>query len=109
MEDEIDRLGKSTVNVCWYSEGRGVASGPGTMISAGRPLVLNDSPMFDHLEGLDVYRFPTSNGLGESIGEVLSEIREGVALEPYLAWEKLRWGTQVGIVIGEWEKVKVQV
>lgn len=45
-EDEIRRLARSTVNVCWYAEGRGIAGTPSVMLGSRRPLLLNQSSMF---------------------------------------------------------------
>jgi hypothetical protein len=46
VEEEIRRLARSTVNVCWYRQGRGIAGTPSMMLGSRRPLLLNDSPMF---------------------------------------------------------------
>lgn len=46
VEDEIRRLARSTVNVCWYSQQRGIAGTPSVALGSRRPLLLNDSKMF---------------------------------------------------------------
>jgi hypothetical protein len=45
-EEEIRRLARSTVNVCWYHQQRGIAGTPSVMLGSRRPLLLNDSQMF---------------------------------------------------------------
>lgn len=51
IEDEIRRLARSTVNVCWYHEQRGLSGTPGMMLGARRPLLINDSAMLRHMRG----------------------------------------------------------
>lgn len=46
VEDEIRRLARSTVNVCWYRQQRGIAGTPSVALGSRRPLILNDSQMF---------------------------------------------------------------
>jgi hypothetical protein len=46
VEDEIRRLARSTVNVCWYHQQRGIAGTPSVALGTHRPLLLNDSAMF---------------------------------------------------------------
>lgn len=45
-DEEIRRLARSTVNVCWYHQQRGIAGTPSVMLGTRRPLLLNDSQMF---------------------------------------------------------------
>ncbi len=52
IEDEIRRLARSTVNVCWYRGVRGVAGGASTCLASKRPLIINGSPMLTHVQGL---------------------------------------------------------
>jgi hypothetical protein len=48
--DEIRRLARSTVNVCWYhTSGRGKSMAAMFCVAAGRPLVLSPSTMFSAL------------------------------------------------------------
>lgn len=46
VEDEIRRLARSTVNVCWYRQQRGIAGTPSVALGSRRPLLLNGSAMF---------------------------------------------------------------
>lgn len=53
-EDEIRRLARSTVNVCWYhTSGRGKSMAAMFCVAAGRPLVLSNSTMFSTLAPYD--------------------------------------------------------
>lgn len=45
-EEEIRRLARNSVNVCWYAEGRGIAGTPSMALGSRRPLLLNQSSMF---------------------------------------------------------------
>jgi hypothetical protein len=49
-EEEIERLARSTINVCWYhTSGRGKSMGAMFCLAARRPLILSQSTMFSHL------------------------------------------------------------
>lgn len=53
LEDEIRRLARSTVNVCWYHTGRNERSSAASMcLASGRPLIVNHAPPLQHLHGL---------------------------------------------------------
>lgn len=51
IEREIDRLARSTVNVAWYDGTIGRASGVMTLLAAGRPIAISDSPMLHGVRG----------------------------------------------------------
>ena len=54
IEDEIRRLARSSVNVCWYNTPplwHNRASAPSMLIAALRPLLINDDPLVAHLQG----------------------------------------------------------
>lgn len=51
QEEEIRRLAKSTVNVCWYSGVHDDRSGSAMVcLASRRPLLVSDVPMMTHLE-----------------------------------------------------------
>lgn len=53
VEDEIQRLAQSSINVCWYLDRRlESASAPSMCLASHRPLLINDSPMLDHVSRL---------------------------------------------------------
>lgn len=45
-EQEVARLARNSVNVCWYHQARGIAGTPAMALASRRPLLLNHSPMF---------------------------------------------------------------
>ena len=52
IEDEIRRLARSTVNVCWYNTPplwKNRASAPSMLIAAQRPVLVNEDPLVAHL------------------------------------------------------------
>ena len=59
VEDEIRRLARSTVNVCWYDTPpiwQARASAPSMLIAAGRPLLINHDRLLEHLwDAPDLY------------------------------------------------------
>jgi hypothetical protein len=48
FDDEVRRQARSTVNVLWYHEQRGISGGASQAAVAHRALLLNDSRMFAH-------------------------------------------------------------
>lgn len=48
FEEEVQRIARNTVNVLWYHEGRGKSGGLSQTIAARRPVIISESPMFDH-------------------------------------------------------------
>lgn len=58
-DDEVRRLARSMVNVCWYHTPplwHNRASAPSMMLASGRPLLINGDPLVAHLVGrADVY------------------------------------------------------
>lgn len=103
LEDEIRRLARSTVNVCWYHEGRGLSGTPAMMLGARRPLLINQSPMLRHLHGIEgvLYR------PGETLENMLAMVYEG----QFGLWRELShgidptlsWSTYAQHVIRAWE------
>jgi hypothetical protein len=54
VEEEIRRLARSTVNVCWYRTPplwKNRASAPSMLLAAGRPILINQDPLVAHLQG----------------------------------------------------------
>lgn len=60
FEDEVRRQARSTINVLWYHEARGISGGASQAAAAKRPIVLNGSRMFQHFWPYadEVHRFP---------------------------------------------------
>lgn len=52
VEDEIRRLARSTVNICWYNTPplwHNRASAPSMLLAAMRPILINEDPLVAHL------------------------------------------------------------
>lgn len=64
--DEVRRLARSTINVCWYHTApiwRDRASAPSMLLASGRPLLINADPLTAHLQGrADIYQQPYASG-----------------------------------------------
>lgn len=61
VEDEVRRLAKSTVNVCWYNTPAiwpDRASAPAMMLAAKRPILINDDHLVAHL-----HHYPAFQGV----------------------------------------------
>ncbi len=61
LEDEIRRLARSTVNVCWYNTPplwHNRASAPSMLLAAGRPILINQDPLVAHL-----WAYPEADGV----------------------------------------------
>ncbi len=80
-EDEVRRLAKSTVNVCWYHEYQNIASAPSMCLASHRPLLLNGSAMFMHLSAYadELYLSVTHESSVEALEEALHLV--------YLHWQ----------------------
>ncbi len=74
IEDEIRRLARSTVNVCWYTGVRGVAGAPSTCLASRRPLLINHSPMLRHLINRENVWFHDPPGSSGVLGEALKKM-----------------------------------
>lgn len=107
-EDEIKRLARSHVNVCWYDAGRTeMASAPQTCIASRRPLLINNAPMLEHLfpylaydasdTRFEIYGLRRSDGYYPGLlEEFLVWMSEKDQLRvPQLAFQDLGWKTMV--------------
>lgn len=86
VEDEVRRLAKSTVNVCWYHQQRGIAGTPSMMLGSRRPLLLNDSQMFrpwaEDRYWSDLYMFGAPITLEQALLSVHRKWQQGELLVP---------------------------
>ncbi len=108
IEDEIRRLARSTVNVCWYRGVRGVAGAPSTCLASKRPLIINGSAMLRHLQKyrsvlLDYSALPDNS---------LSILRDLWAVgrsheAPLDAYEDLSWTTAAARMVEHWKEARV--
>ena len=107
IEDEIRRLARSTVNVCWYTGVRGVAGASSICLASRRPLIINHSPMLAHVRGLPgVWQV-------EDLGKLLRWALEswqlygtGRALAAQNIPYTLSWTTAAAKMIAAWEEAR---
>lgn len=113
--EEIQRLGASTVNVCWYqATGRSKSMGAMYCCAARRPLVLSASTMFSALWGYEdeIYIDHDVAGyhlnLERMIDRVLQDMRTdnmagvGCARTPNLVCRDLSWDRVIEPVVAAW-------
>ena len=103
QEDEIRRLAKSSVNVCWYHEGRGLSGTPAMMLGSRRPLLINNSPMLRHLRGIEGVIYQPEHDLEYML------VQLQVTLDGWLTSQQgvdsaLSWSTYAPKVLAAWEE-----
>lgn len=112
-EDEIRRLARSTVNVCWYHTPplwKNRASAPSMLLSARRPMLVNDDPLLEHLkdygEDQGVYHGykDTHNGPGleQSLLYLQKLWRHNGLKCPTRPWFDLRWSKSLRTFMDVW-------
>jgi len=108
-EEEIDRLARSSFNMLWYQGNRGISGAVQTCISAQRPILLNGSPMFDHLRVDPEIREEFYWGYGQdytrAAGEVMADVVKGQERLPVKAKARFGWKASVQKILAEWERL----
>lgn len=115
IEDEVRRLSRSHVNVCWYNTPplwKNRASAPSMLLAAERPLLINDDPLVAHLLGYTaaqgIYRGwkHAEDGPGlEAWLTVLSALHEAGTLgTSRLPAYELRWTAAAREFVKTWER-----
>lgn len=96
VDDEIRRLARSSVNVCWYHTAphwRNSASAPSMLLASGRPILINHDHMVSHLqEAFDVY---CSEDLEEALVGLIESWRQGLLIYPRETRQRLSWTAAV--------------
>jgi hypothetical protein len=115
LEDEVRRLARSTINVCWYHEGRGIAGAPSMCLASRRPLLVNTSPMLRHLHGhfsQVISVIPDSTGSPEAC---LRAVAQGAYGRHYLTREspedatlRLGWGGAATYLLEQWAERRAE-
>jgi hypothetical protein len=93
-DDEIRRLARSTVNVCWYhTSGRGKSMAAMFCLAAQRPLVLSPSTMFSalHPYGEEIVIGATTDiqGLEACVQQALTQPYAIPRVQQDLAWDAI--------------------
>lgn len=110
QEEEIRRLARSTVNVCWYSAEHDDRSGSAMVcLASKRPLLVNDVPMMTHLKPYteaDVYM--PACGLEEALLQLRVTAREQseILLKPKQILSDLSWSSAVTVLEEGWMACK---
>jgi hypothetical protein len=112
IDDEVRRLARSTVNVCWYHEQQDIAGAPSTCLASRRPLLINRSAMLRHLfsYGDELYIGECTDAdpgeLGVRLLILESAWKLGVPLRrPFRVLHAHSWTTAARRLIREWESV----
>lgn len=93
QEDEIRRLARSTVNVCWYGYAHDDRSGSAMVcLASRRPLLTNTAPMFTQLAPYAHEHYRAIGGEGR---EVLESALETIYREWFDYEEGMRYPRQV--------------
>ncbi len=114
FEEEVRRLARSSVNVCWYHEERGISGGASQVAAARRPMILNGSPMFRHFHpySLEFY-FERSTGRTATLIELPALLVEAYAdwkqrrmIEPCTILKDLSWSTAATRMLEVWSAAR---
>lgn len=106
QEDEIRRLARSTVNVCWYGKAHDDRSGA-AMVSLGarRPFLCNDVMMMTHLKPFsDVYFARDEQGDLECwLTLIEDDFQRGKLTYPKAVYDFYRWSRAVTVLEEGWQ------
>lgn len=108
IEDEIRRLAKSTVNVCWYHSNaiwKDRASAPSMLIASARPLLVNDDALLAHLKGRrDIYH---GTDMTEALEAIYDAWLTGMGLRiPLATYADFRWEKAAARMTQVWREAQ---
>lgn len=91
-EDEVRRLARSSINVCWYASViGGLAGAPSTCLASRRPLLINTNEMLCHMQGEPgVYCWPQLT-LPHALDRVHRDWQAGTLRDPTVTLPYLGW------------------
>lgn len=94
LDEEVRRLARSTVNVCWYRTPplwHNRASAPSMLLASGRPLLIDEDALVAHLfDASDVYHGAWGH-LDEALWRVWADWQEKTLTHPTATAEELSW------------------
>lgn len=113
VEDEIRRLARSHVNVCWYNTPplwKNRASAPSMLLAALRPILVNNDPLVEHLKtytpSQGVYHGTRTPGHSPSMVECLAGLQRmyasGTLSAPFVPYNDLRWESAAQEFVNVW-------
>lgn len=113
IEDEIRRLARSTVNVCWYDPNKtwkDRASAPSMMIASTRPLLVNNAELLAHLQDKqDLYHGTihrvgdADTGMRAALQEVHRDWQDHVLRRPSDTYRQFMWKVASKTMADVWE------
>jgi hypothetical protein len=111
VEDEIRRLARSTVNVCWYNTPplwHNRASAPSMLLASHRPLLINQDPLVAHLwDDPAVYHEREIRWNGRGLENALVELSELSESELRVSWtaiDRLSWTRAAETFVSVWSQ-----
>lgn len=106
FEEEVQRQAVNTVNVCWYTEDRGISGGASQALASRRPLVLNDSLMFSHYHGYpnDIYWGTKAEGLQTILAHVWSDWTHSRLKLPRTVLQERSWSWGAQRMVDAWRE-----
>lgn len=110
LEDEIRRLARSTVNVCWYHTPplwHNRASAPSMLLAARRPIVINTDPLVAHLWARpDIYHGEdTAQGLEQTL-LAIAHRPEARRLTPRVTADAFSWTRATNVMTHVWRAAR---
>jgi hypothetical protein len=110
LEEEIRRLARSTVNVCWYRTPplwKNRASAPSMLLASKRPLLINRDDLVAHLwEAEDVYHGKWGN-LEPALGAIYWSWAHRRPLKlPLASADSLSWTRATAHFLAVWETAR---
>lgn len=110
-EDEIERLARCWVNVVWYDDiPRSRGSAAVVCAASRRPLVLSDSPRFDHLlpftDELYIGDRTDKMALRPLLQQAVEDVRAGRAKVPDKLLTEHSWQKRAREMVRSWEEAR---
>lgn len=114
VEDEIRRLARSSVNVCWYDTPplwKDRAGAPSTALASRRPLLITDDSLLGHLWGYtDLYhgRLAVRGGpdLSACLTQITADHAAGTLNLPWKVLEDFSWTSVTTDFTRVWEEAR---
>lgn len=111
LDDEVRRLARSTVNVCWYSTPplwKDRAGAPSTALASHRPLLVNADSLLGHLVDYpDLYhgQYPDLGGpdLEAALQQIHADWQAGTLRMPSHVLDDLSWTRAAAEFVRVWQ------
>lgn len=109
LDDEIRRLARSTVNVCWYGpHHQDRSGGVMTSLATRRPQVVTNVPMCWHLSGQQDLYWDEGRSLDQVLADLHARLTSGEPLQlPALTFQRFRWARMIDVFEEGWTDAAV--